>query len=499
MKTFNVTKMIALITTLIMGLFLCLPAAAIAKDKSVIVGFHQKPGHLEKALIHEARGIIKRTYGLIPAMAVTVSEAGVEKIKKNKKVAYVEEDAIYKAVEPLIGVEYINSWGVFRIFSDVAHTSGNKGAGIQIAVLDTGIDYTHEDLDGNYRGGKNFVVPNNDPNDPFDDNSISHGTHVAGIIAAEENGIGVIGVAPEADLYAVKVLDGAGFGLLSWIIEGIQWAVNNGMDIVNLSLQGPHAQSLQAACNNAYYSAGVILVAAGGNTYGGSIMFPAAYGSVIAVTATDADDLKTYFSPIGPEVELAAPGVDILSTCSLTKQDCVDGGGYRSLSGTSQASPHVAGTAALLLSTGISDENGNGWINDEVREILQDTALDLGDSGQDDVYGFGLVNAASASFTADVSFTILRNHGSPHLDAEAVHLSGLPYEITIENNGLTKVDVDVFEDGTFLKDLSTKYHFGDKKPQEVTFSIDATGKRYDVTFTPYSQPGKSADITISVK
>ncbi|MCK5505091.1 MAG: S8 family serine peptidase [Thermodesulfovibrionia bacterium] len=489
MKTQFLTK----VTTVIMGLFLCLPVAAIAKEKSFIVGFHEKPGHFEKALIHEARGIIKRTYRLIPAMAVTVSEAGVEKIKKNKKVAYVEEDAIYMAVEPLIGDEYINSWGVFHIFADVAHTSGNKGAGVKVAVIDTGIDYNHPDLDGNFKGGYDFVF-NDD--DPFDDNSNSHGTHVAGIIAAEENGIGVIGVAPEADLYAVKVLDGAGFGYLSWIIDGIQWAVNNGMDIVNLSLQGPHAQSLQIACNNAY-SAGVLLVAAGGNTYGGSIMFPAAYDSVIAVTATDADDLKAYFSPIGPEVELAAPGVDILSTCSLINNDCV--GGYRSLSGTSQASPHVAGTAALLLSTGISDENGNGRINDEVREILQDTALALGAAEKNNVFGFGLVNAASASFTADVSFTILRNHGSPHLDAEAVHLSGLPYEITIENNGLTKVDVDVFEDGTFLKDLSTKYHFGDKKPQDITFSIDATGKRYDVTFTPYRKSGSSADITISVK
>jgi subtilisin len=264
MKTQFLTK----ITTIIMGLFLCLPVSAIAKDKSVIVGFHEKPGHLEKALIHEARGIIKRTYRLIPAMAVTVSEAGIEKIKKNKKVAYVEEDVIYKAVEPLIGVEYINSWGVFRIFSDVAHTSGNKGAGTWVAVLDTGIDYTHPDLNDNFKGGIDIVF--ND-NDPFDDSWNSHGTHVAGIIAAEENDIGVIGVAPEADLYAVKVLDGGGFGLLSWIIAGIDWAVLNGMDIINMSLEGPDSQFLQAACNNAY-SAGVLLVAAGGNTYGGISM-----------------------------------------------------------------------------------------------------------------------------------------------------------------------------------------------------------------------------------
>ena len=126
------------------------------------------------------------------------------------------------APEPPTGNEVGNSWGVAHIFADVAHASGNKGTGIKVAILDTGIDYTHEDLAGNYIGGYDFVF--ND-NDPYDDNYFGHGTHVAGIIAAEENGIGVIGVAPEAELFAVKVLDGAGFGTADWIIAGIEWAV----------------------------------------------------------------------------------------------------------------------------------------------------------------------------------------------------------------------------------------------------------------------------------
>jgi subtilisin len=491
MKTSFLIKM----TTLIMGLFLCLPLTAIAKDKSVIVGFYEKPGHLEKALIHEAKGIIKRTYSLIPAMAVTISDVDIEKIKNNIKVAYVEDDAVYMAVEPLIGDEYINSWGVSRIFADVAHASGNKGAGVRVAVLDTGIDDTHPDIDDNFKGGYDFVF--ND-NAPFDDSWNSHGTHIAGTIAAEENGIGVIGVVPEADLYAVKVLDGGGFGLLSWIIAGIEWAVLNGMDIVNMSFEGLGSQALLDTCDSAY-SAGVLLVAAGGNTYGGMVQYPAAYDSVIAVTGTDADDMKATFSPIGPEVELAAPGVDVLSTCSLTNNDCV--GGYRFLSGTSQASPHVAGTAALLFSSpDLLDFDGNGVINNvDVRLLLQDTAIDLGDPGQDNVFGFGLVNAAGADLPIKwpLKFTVTRTSGSAADDAEIVSLSQGLFEIEIKNEDLEKVIVEVFENDVKQKKLSRSYNFN-QSPKKIKFNLDATGTSYDVIFTPEGITGASAEIEIEI-
>jgi len=365
-----------------LAILLMLPWAALSADKSVIIGFYKKPGPAERMMIQNKKGKIKRHFSLIKAMSVVLSEEEIENMRQDENVAYIDENALYRtSVEPLQGDEYTDSWGIVHVGTYAAHASGNRGAGVKIAVIDTGIDSSHEDLDDNYMGGYDFVFNDTDPNDEND-----HGTHVAGIIAAEENGIGVIGVAPEAEIYAVRVLDGAGFGTLEWIIAGIEWAVIHDMDIANLSLEGPDFPSLQEACDTAY-EAGLLLVAAGGNTSGGAVKYPGGYDSVIAVTATDSNDDKAYFSPIGPELELSAPGVEMLST--------VIGGGYSILNGTSQAAPHVAGAAALFFLTNPADTNENGTIHDEVREMLRATATDLGDPGFDTTFGFGLLNIAA--------------------------------------------------------------------------------------------------------
>jgi subtilisin len=366
---------------LFLSILLLLPAFGFAAEKSYIVVFHKNTGKAEKETIIKSKGRIKRHLNLINALSVTLSEDAAKLLKKDKKIAYITEDKIYTATVPIEGNEYGESWGIEHISANLAHLNGNKGAGINIAVIDTGIDYNHEDLNDNYVDGYDFVF--ND-NDPYDDNTISHGTHVAGIIAAEDNGIGVIGVAPEASLFAVKVLDGGGFGLLSWIISGIEWAVNNNIDIINLSLQGGDDPALKAACDNAV-AAGIIIIAAAGNTNGDPLAYPAAYDSVVAVTGTDKFDTPAYFSPIGPELDVAAPGLNIQSTTA--------GNSYKLLSGTSQAAPHVTGIAALYLASGIQDQNENGFINDEIINKIKNYALDLGDPGFDNETGYGLVSA----------------------------------------------------------------------------------------------------------
>ncbi|MBU4262963.1 MAG: S8 family peptidase [Proteobacteria bacterium] len=384
----------AVLFVLLLCLLLTAEAAIAASSTSerVIIGFNKRPGSAERALLRGHKGRMRHAFRMINAFAANLPEKEISRLRANPRIKYVVEDVAVSAVEPeLYEAEYGTSWGVQHIGCDLVHAQGTTGQGIKIAVIDTGIDYNHPQLMANYRGGYDFVFADNDP---YDDSWNSHGTHVAGIIAATADGSGVVGGAPDASLYAVKVLDGAGSGYLSWVIAGIEWAVGNGMDIANISIAGPDSPALQDACDAAY-AAGLLLVAAGGNTRSGDVLYPAAYDSVIAVSGSYQSDLPAWFSPIGAEVELMAPGVEIASTTA--------GGEYALLSGTSQAAPHVTAVAALLMSAGQVDVNQDGLVNNlDVRLRLQQTAVDLGDEGRDEVYGFGLVDAAAAVFADGV-------------------------------------------------------------------------------------------------
>jgi subtilisin family serine protease len=275
--------------------------------------------------------------------------------------------------------ELASAWGVERIGAAYAHDLNNKGAGVKIGIIDSGIDYTHPELSASYAGGWDFV---NDDGDPRDD--YGHGTLVAGIVGAADDGQGIVGVAPEASLYAYKVLDSVGGGTFSNVIAALDRAIADGMDIVNMSFGslGDPGQALLDACERAL-AANILLVAAAGNfgTFDGSgdnVLFPARYSSAIAVAATTDLDERAFFSSTGPDLELAAPGYNIYSTDLF--------GGYAYESGTSLAAAHVAGAAALLIYDGIL----------EVRGRLVSTAYDLGPEGFDTFYGYGLVDIGAA-------------------------------------------------------------------------------------------------------
>jgi subtilisin family serine protease len=212
----------------------------------------------------------------------------------------------------------------------------------------------------------------------MDDNG--HGTHVAGTIAAEtNNGVGVAGVMWQAQILPLKVLNSRGSGSSGDVASAIRYAADQGADVINMSLGSSScSQTIADAVNYAYFDKGVVIVAAAGNN-GGSIGYPAKHPPVIAVGATDHNDHKAYFSSFGDDLDVVAPGVTVFST--------VPNNGYDAFSGTSMASPHVAGVAGLLLAQRPDLSNG------QVREILRQSTDDLGQSGFDRYYGYGRVNA----------------------------------------------------------------------------------------------------------
>ena len=360
------------------------PAApAAAKEVDVLIGFKTPPGRKDHELVTKQGGKIKHSYWIVNAVAARLPEQALAAIQKNPNVSVIESDAEVTAHD----LELDNAWGVQRIGSEFAHTGGYGGAGVKVAVLDSGIDYNHPDLNDNYQGGWDFV--NND-DDPMDDNG--HGTHVAGTIAAEDNGVGVVGVAPHAKLYALKVLNASGSGSFSGIIAAVQWCVENGIHVTNNSYGSSSYPG--SIVRDAYDNAdalGLVMVASAGNSgnssgTGDNVGYPAAFDSVIAVAATTSGEVRASYSSTGPAVEIAAPGSGIYSTTR--------GGGYGNKSGTSMASPHMAGAAAVLIGGGLT-------LNDDVRLVLAMTSVDLGASGVDPWYGYGRVDLAEAVATLE--------------------------------------------------------------------------------------------------
>ena len=333
--------------------------------------------------------------------AVALDEDSAAALSKDARVLRIEDDAVVEALETVGGNNKqaktngnkppsqpaeVLPWGINKIDAEQVWLLGGVGAGVNVGVIDTGISSVHPDLIANIKGGVSEVWYTSSWND---DNG--HGSHVAGIIGAVDNSIGVIGASHSANLYAIKVLDRRGSGYLSDVIDGVDWAIGNGMNVINLSLGCDcPSQFLHDAVARAR-DAGIVVVAAAGNS-GGSVLYPAAYPEAIAVVAVDSSDTAPYWSSRGPEVDLAAPGKSIYSTYKGT--------GYATLSGTSMAAPHVAGATALMLGAPVDpayDADASGtWNPDEVQNKLQATATDLGIGGIDDIYGYGLVNALAA-------------------------------------------------------------------------------------------------------
>ena len=275
-------------------------------------------------------------------------------------------------------------WGIDRIDADVAHERGATGENVDIGVIDSGIAATHSGLAGNVADpdvGDNHESWARCSGErcryPWSDDG-GHGTHVAATIAADDNGGGVVGVAPDATLHALKVCSAGGGCRTSAIVEALRYAADQGWDVVNLSLGTRRSSPALRTAGRYALKAGVVPVAAAGNRGSpDSVSYPAVYEEFLAVSATTIEDDVAAFSSTGPEVDVAAPGAAV---CSAALD------GHDRKSGTSMATPHVSGTVAQILA--------DGYTPSEARERLLETAEDLGHP--ETKQGAGLVDVATA-------------------------------------------------------------------------------------------------------
>jgi thermitase len=252
-----------------------------------------------------------------------------------KAIAYAEPVYTYHAMGYPSG-EDDTLYGLNLIEAPRAWDRVTAKRDVIVAVIDTGVDYTHPDLAGAVIKGPDVV---NDDDDPMDDQG--HGTHCAGTVGAAANGTGIVGVAHGASILAIKVLNSRGSGNNVDIAAGIDAAVKGGAQVISLSLGGPASRATRDAIRAATEK-GVLCVAAAGNENSKRPSFPGAQAEALGVGSSDARDRRSTFSNYGDTIDIAAPGTDIMSLAI--------GGGYRKLSGTSMATPHVAGAAAVLLS-----------------------------------------------------------------------------------------------------------------------------------------------------
>ncbi|MFE1242949.1 S8 family serine peptidase [Fictibacillus sp. NPDC058756] len=341
--------------------------------QSYIVGFHSQP---DENLIQQFGGTINARLQSIHALSVSMTDASAHELALYPSIKFIEQDKQVAMEEQIVdsNIYKLN----YPKPEELGQESYYTGNGIKVGILDTGIDTGHEDL--KVSGGISFVPDTISYND---DNG--HGTHVAGIIAAQDNQVGFKGMAPNVQLYSIKVLDDDGLGQYSQIIDGIEWATQQGLDMVNLSLAGKESSyALKLAVDEAYKK-GLYIIAASGNHTNNtfsedqSVYYPAKYESVIAVGAVDNYNKHPKFSGSGPELEIVAPGVDIYSSFMNNT--------YETHTGTSMATPYVTAIYALYK------EAYPNKTTAELRTMIQNRAKDLGAVGRDVNFGFGLIQA----------------------------------------------------------------------------------------------------------
>ncbi|CAJ1967801.1 unnamed protein product [Cylindrotheca closterium] len=274
------------------------------------------------------------------------------------------------------GIEMVKAQQAWEKFN-------TKGAGVKVCVVDTGILGSHEDFNTNKLSG----YSGREAVTPWDRDGNGHGTHVSGTIAAADNDSGVVGVAPDAEIYTVRIFDNRGDFFGSDVVAAAEACRDAGAQIISMSLGGPSYQGDEKRIFDALFDQGILPIAAAGNDGDDDYSFPASYARVMSVAAVNSNRNHASFSQYNDRVDIAAPGVNVRS--------CWNNGRYSSISGTSMATPHVSGVAALMKSykpNATPQELFNAMIN---------TAVNPNTNGRDDKYGHGIINAVAAMDALD--------------------------------------------------------------------------------------------------
>ncbi|WP_049887913.1 S8 family serine peptidase [Oceanobacillus massiliensis] len=384
MSNFKLGRVLCIIFSVSVLISFC-PRGTYGMDGSQVEAIIGYENELGKQFIIENSNNINHHFNRIAALAVTIDEDVLEEIDDSENISYIDQNAAVALSNNVQNITEISEvemgemeqWNIQSIGAPYAWEEGATGNGINIAIIDTGI-FPHSDL--TISGGFSTV---DYTKEWLDDNG--HGTHVAGIIGSKRNDTGVVGVAPESNLYAVKALDANGEGTLTDLLEAMEWAIENDMDILNFSLSTEENSLALKDMMDKAYEEGMLIVGASGND-GENVTYPAKYESVIGVSAVDGRLNITGFSSTGDEVEFSAPGLNIVSTYLHDS--------YGEGSGTSQASPHVTGLLALLK------QKHPEMANSDLRAELIKHVQDLGEAGRDSFYGYGFITYVPDDQTA---------------------------------------------------------------------------------------------------